>query len=251
MKVNYWFISDLHLKDINERNGNRLLRFLHFLSQDAANNQLFLLGDIFDFWLSDGRAFQNHYKELIEMIKDFINKGGKVFYFEGNHDFHIDVFWTKKLGIPVFENEQYFKIGEYKVRMEHGDFINPKDVAYLKYRETVRKPWIEPIGHIVPGFFWKHVGEYLSSKSRKRSGHYGQQNIEKIKDLIREYAKKIHKKNNFDILITGHMHVFDDYTFQADHGPVRSINLGTWLETPRVLKICGPDVQFLDVDSLI
>ncbi len=251
MSVQHWFISDLHIKNINERSGNTLLRFLFFLNQNPSQHQLFLLGDIFDFWISDGQAFQNHYKFLIEQIQKFLDGGGKIFYFEGNHDFHIDVFWTKKLGIPVFENEAYFKIGEYKVRLEHGDFINPNDKAYLKYRETVRKSYIEPFAHFIPGSIWKFIGEAVSSNSRKKSSNYAVKNQDQIKKWIREYAHKTHKQKEFDLLITGHMHVVDDYTFQTNSGPARSLNLGTWLDRPRALKIQGSHVEMILIEELL
>ncbi len=251
MSVKHWFVSDIHLKNVNERNGNRLLRFFHFLRKDPKNNQIFLLGDIFDFWLSDGRAFQKHYKVLIEEMKNFLAEGGKIFYFEGNHDFHIDVFWTKKMGIPVFEDIQYFKIGEYKVRLEHGDFINPQDKAYLKYRERVRQPWVELLAHTLPGTFWKNLGEFLSSRSRKKTSRYLSENIEKSVQLIRQYAKEEHRKNEFDIIITGHMHVVDDYIFKTQSGSARSINLGTWLDQPRTLLISGRHVEMINIDQLL
>ncbi len=251
MSVQHWFISDLHIKDINERSGNILLRFLFFLNLNPSKHQLYLLGDVFDFWVSDGRAFQNHYAVLISEIQKFLDGGGKVFYFEGNHDFHIDVFWTKKFGIPVFENEAYFKIGEYKVRLEHGDYINPNDKAYLKYRETIRRPWVEPIGHILPGFFLKWFGETISSKSRKKTAHYAVKNVQQIRQWIRSYAQKVHKQKEFDILITGHMHVVDDFTFQSNHGPVRSVNLGTWLDRPRALMIQGGNVEMILIEDLL
>jgi UDP-2,3-diacylglucosamine hydrolase len=250
MGVQHWFISDLHIKDINERSGNTLLRFLIYLNKNPSQHQLFLLGDIFDFWISDGRAFQKHYAYLIEQIQIFLEGGGKVFYFEGNHDFHVDVFWTKKLGVPVFENEAYFKIGEYKVRLEHGDFINPNDKSYLKYRQTVRKAYVEPFGHYLPGIFWKWVGEAVSAKSRKRSSTYAVQNQKQIIELIRTYAQKTHKQKEFDLIITGHMHVVDDFTFQTSEGPARSINLGTWLDRPRALRIEGSKIEMIDLKNL-
>ena len=64
-----WFISDLHLRDTFERNGQTLLRFLFYLNQNPKEHSLYLLGDIFDFWLSNGRAFENEYKELVEQIE--------------------------------------------------------------------------------------------------------------------------------------------------------------------------------------
>lgn len=232
---------------MNERNGNTLLRFLFKLNENPKNHRLFLLGDIFDFWLSDGRAFQNHYALIIDEIRKLKSGGGEVYYFEGNHDFHIDIFWTKRLGIPVIEDIEYFDLDGMKLRIEHGDFINPNDTAYLKYRATVRKRWVEPIGHIVPGWFWKWFGEKQSQKSRKKTAHYAIQNSESLRTLIRTYAENSYREKEFDLIVTGHMHIFDDYTFRVGEKNVRSINLGTWLEKPRVLHIENGKIEVLDL----
>jgi UDP-2,3-diacylglucosamine hydrolase len=249
--VNSWFISDLHLKDVNERNGNTLLRFLHFLNRNPKNHRLFLLGDIFDFWVSSGPAFVDHYKPLINEIAKLKKNGGEVFYFEGNHDFHVDVFWTKEFGIPVIEDIQYFDLDGLRLRLEHGDFINPNDIKYLKYRELVRHPLIEPLGHYLPGAFWKWFGENQSKKSRKRSLRYTQENTEEIKKLIRTYAESSYQQGAFDVMVTGHMHITDDYEFAVGGKKARSINLGTWLEKPRVLKIENKKIEMLDLEEFL
>lgn len=246
-----WFISDLHLKDVNERNGNTLLRFLFLLNKNPKNNRLFMLGDIFDFWLSNGRAFRHHYKVLINEIEKFKKAGGEVHYFEGNHDFHVDVFWTKYLDIPVYEQEAFFEIDGLKVRLEHGDFINPDDVAYLKYRALVRHPVIEPIGHVVPGWFWKWLGEKESQKSRKKSGGYMLQNAEKVRKLIHTHVEKVYDEKPYDLIVTGHMHIFDDYKFVRDAKTIRSVNLGTWLDQPRALKIENGKLEVVNVHEIV
>lgn len=243
-----WFISDLHLKDIKERNSQILLRFLLRLNGDPKNNQLFLLGDIFDFWLSDGRAFQNHYQGIIDEILKFKNNGGNVYYFEGNHDFHVDIFWTKKYGIPVIDDLAYFKIGDFETRLEHGDFINPHDHKYLNYRASVRRPWVEALGHLLPSFFLKWLGESLSANSRKKSKQYSINNQTEIKQMIRTHGEAVHKEKPFDLIITGHMHVLDDYVFSANGKSVRSINLGTWLHKPIALKVENSSVEWVELD---
>lgn len=245
--MKHWFISDLHITNINERNGNLLLRFFFFLNENPSQNVVYFLGDIFDFWLSDGNAFQNHYKQLIDEIRKFKTAGGQLIYFEGNHDFHIDRFWTKHLDIPVIENEAFFKIDGLKVRCEHGDYINPDDKAYIKYRETIRQPWIEWFAHSLPSFFWKSVGENLSKKSRKKTGQYAAQNPEKLKTMIQAYAMKVFNTEPFDLIITGHMHVFDDFIFESSGQKVRSVNLGTWLVKPLALCISQGHIEVVDL----
>ncbi len=246
-----WFVSDIHLKDLKERNGQTLLRFVHYLNQNPSQHQLFLLGDIFDFWLSGGWAFTRFYKPLLIEIEKFKNNGGTVSYFEGNHDFHIDVYWTKKLGIPVYEKEHYFKIGNLTVRLEHGDFINPDDVAYLKYRAFIRQPYIEIFGHILPSFFWKAVGEKLSHKSRKRTAKYASDNAEKVQTLIRAYAHSAFAEKPFDLIVTGHMHIRDEYAFQVEAKKITSINLGTWLEKPCALQLKDDQFQMIELEDFL
>lgn len=235
--MNSWFVSDIHLTGVHERNGNILLRFLFYLNQNPKEQRLFLLGDIFDVWVSNGRAFVNHYKLIIDEIVKLKKAGGEVFYFEGNHDIHVDVFWSKEFNIPVIENMQYFDLDGLIVRLEHGDFINPDDSAYLQYRDLVHHKWIEFLGHNLPSHFWKWLAGAQSKKSRKKTARYSIDNATEIVKLIRTYAQNKYREKPFDLIVTGHMHIFDDYQFQIQDTKVRSINLGTWLETPRVLKI--------------
>ncbi|MFZ3228658.1 MAG: metallophosphoesterase [Pseudobdellovibrio sp.] len=246
-----WFVSDIHLKNINERNGNTLLRFLFYLNKNPKQHQIFFLGDIFDFWVSDGAAFVSHYQQLIDEIGKFKKNGGIVYYFEGNHDFHVDVFWTKKLNIPVYEKQAYFKIGNLEVRVEHGDLINLEDIAYLKYRAFVRHSVMETIGHLLPSTFLKWMGESISLKSRKRTSNYEKINTAKVKDLIRSHAHKSYLEKPFDLIVTGHMHVCDEYLFQENGRKVESINLGTWLDKPRVLKIEDQQAKLIDLVDIL
>ncbi len=248
--MKHWFISDLHITDINERNGNLLLRFFFFLNENPSQHSLYFLGDIFDFWLSESHSLQVHYKQLIDEIRKFKNGGGKLYYFEGNHDFHLDRFWTDQLDIPVIKNEAFFNIDGLKVRCEHGDYINPDDHVYLAYREQVRKPWVEWLAHNIPGRIWRTLGERHSKKSRKKSGAYAVENSEKLRAMIQAYAMKVHNAEKFDLIITGHMHVFDDYTFEAGGKKVRSVNLGTWLAEPVALLIEDGRIRIVNVSSI-
>lgn len=228
---------------MHERNSQILLRFLHSLAKKSTNElqntKVFLLGDIFDFWLSGHMTFVRKFQPLVDAIADLKSKKVEIIYFEGNHDFHIDEFWTKHLDITVFVDAQYMNLDGYQLRIEHGDLINLEDQAYLKYRATIRHSWIEPIGHIVPGWFWNWFGLKMSKKSRKKTSLYGKQNEKELIEMIRHHARRSYEEKPFDFLIAGHMHVFDIYelsTSVSENKKATSINLGTWLEKPRILK---------------
>lgn len=249
--MNSWFLSDIHLKDLHERNGNTLLRFLFYLNQNPKAHRLFLLGDIFDAWVSDGRAFVKHYRPLIDELEKFKFGGGEVYYFEGNHDVHIDIFWTKKFGIPVIEDMAYFNLHGKIVRLEHGDLINPDDRAYHDYRDLIHTPWVEVLAHRLPSHFWKWLTEWQSSKSRKKTSRYALENTEAIIALIRKHAVTSFNKKAFDLIVTGHMHIFDDYSFNVNGKSVRSINLGTWLEIPRALRMTDEKLEIIDLTDFL
>ena len=159
-----WFVSDIHLKDLHERNGNTLLRFLFYLKQNPKEHRLFLLGDIFDAWVSDGPAFVNHFRMLIDEIVKFKKAGGEVYYFEGNHDVHVDVFWTKQFNIPVIEEMQYFEL--------HGILQEAWSTQLLG---VVENPSIEDRKHLQdeivhPTLSWKERKElFVKRFARVRS----------------------------------------------------------------------------------
>lgn len=245
-----WFLSDIHLRSNEERNGQILLRFLHSLQQsDPDKTQLFLLGDIFDLWIGGSSFFADKFKPLIDALKTLRERGLRIVYIEGNHDVHIEGFFEKKLGIDVFVEAQYYQINNLTLRLEHGDLINRHDEAYLKYRRLIRNPWLRPLKDIVPGALWDWAGTRASKKSRAQSSHYRVQNEARLIQMIREHAVHVHKTEPpFDVIISGHMHVFDDHKIQIDGKEIRSINLGSWFEdSVRVLKMKGQDFSWVEL----
>lgn len=224
---------------MQERNGKILLRFLRsLLEKNPSEIHLFLLGDIFDLWIGGHQYFVKRYQPLIEVLQALKAAGTRITYIEGNHDLHIEDFFKKQLGADVFVEAQYFNIDGMKVRCEHGDLINSNDKAYLRYRGVVRHPLVKPLGTRLPGQFWGYVGEKMSQKSRKKSGTYRVQNESALVQMIRGHIAKAYQEQEFDIVISGHMHVFDDHVVDFDGKKVRSINLGSWFEdTIKVFQI--------------
>lgn len=234
-----WFLSDIHLKSVEERNGKILLRFLRsLLEQNPAHVHLFLLGDIFDLWIGGHDYFVQKFEPLMEALKKLKAAGARITYIEGNHDVHIEGFFQKKLGAEVFVEAQYFEIDGLKVRCEHGDLINLKDKAYLRYRGVIRHPLVKPLGTHLPGRFWGYVGKKMSQKSRKKSGSYRARNEAQLIAMIRGHVVHAYSEKPFDYVISGHMHVYDDHVVEIDGQKVRSINLGSWFEkTVKVFRI--------------
>jgi len=241
-----WFLSDIHLKSLNERNGNILLRFLLSLQdQTRPATHLFLLGDIFDFWVGDHTHYEKKFQPLVTAILQLQKQGLKIVYLEGNHDVHVVQFWRRH-GIECHVEDQYLELAGQVLRISHGDLINPNDTAYLRYREFVRRWYMEKLAHRLPAAQLERIGKVASLKSRKRSVGKREDRSEQMRKLIRSYAEKCYAEKPFDLLITGHMHVIDDWSWQptGTQKTSRSINLGSWWQEPKVLQWDGQSLNW-------
>ncbi len=226
-----WFLSDIHLKTAEERNGKILLRFLRYLlTQNAKNIHLFLLGDIFDLWVGKHRYFADQFPEHMQALKQLKQAGARLTFIEGNHDVHVEGYFEKHLGFEVHVEAQYYNIDGVTLRCEHGDLINLNDEKYLRYRSIIRNPFIKPLGNLLPGRFWAHLGNKASKKSRERSSHYRAVNEVELGQMIRSHTPRAFAEKPFDMIISGHMHVFEDHTEVIEGRTVHTVNLGSWFE---------------------
>lgn len=231
-----YFLSDIHIKSSQDEKYKVLDKFLSstfFLDP----GDIYLVGDIFDLWVSDHSVFTKQYHSVIQSLKTIKSAGYQIYYFEGNHDLHLKKFWQDHLGFKVISDILYTEIGNKIFRIEHGDLINIQDKDYLKLRAFLRNPYMTFLAHHVSGYFWNFIGKKWSHQSRRQSASYLENKKNDVIAMIREYANKTHVTKKFDYIITGHMHVFDDFIFESENqSKVRSINLGSWFEGYYILK---------------
>jgi UDP-2,3-diacylglucosamine hydrolase len=230
------FLSDIHLRSLEERNGQTLLRFLNSLeAQTGPAPAIFLLGDIFDLWVSKHKVFVRRYDALLQTLARLKAKGSRIIFFEGNHDLHLAPYWEKVLGAEVYVSASIFSVGGLRIRCEHGDEINREDEAYLKLRAFLRHPVTAFFGHTIPGGFWDYVGNKASHQSRKRSSIQREDSEEKLRLLIRAHGERVWEEDPFDAIVSGHLHIRDDWIFQKNGKAIRSFNLGSWSDDIQVL----------------
>jgi UDP-2,3-diacylglucosamine hydrolase len=245
--MNAWFISDIHIRDINDRRGFLFLKFLDRLLSDLPVTHLFLLGDIFDMWIGPSHYFSSKFQPIVDRISELKKRGVVIDWIEGNHDMHLKNFWEKELGVSVYTESHTVQLNDIVFRLEHGDMINPFDEPYIRYRSLIRSPIIEQLAQIVPGRAINKIGTYFSRKSRHKSSEFAEHYPDQIREMVHNYAHKIAEFENFDFIITGHVHVRDEYTFLSKNKKVTSINLGSWMDDkPSVLFFDGKHVRFVN-----
>ena len=234
---------------MQERSSQKLLRFLLSLADGTRPaTHLYLVGDVFDVWVGDHAYFEKRFGPLIEAILRCRDRGIRVQYFEGNHDVHVKRYWERRHQIACFTEAQYQQVGLRVLRIEHGDLINAQDEAYLKYREFIRRPALKLIAHVVPGLIFQRLGEKASRKSRTHSEVQRSQNETELRQMIRDHAVRSFGEKPFDLIVTGHMHILDDWNFEEQGRRVRSVNLGSWFGDTQVFHLTDETGTWVPVD---
>lgn len=247
-----YFVSDLHLHSSDEPRAGLFARFLRDRLNEVRLGQsvrLFLVGDIFDLWVGGHSYFQESFAEIVSLLRELIQNGVEVSYFEGNHDLHLTQFWQNQLGARVYKDAGDFEIEGLRVRVEHGDLINPDDRGYLALRWFLRTKPLEYLALNLPAALVRAIGQRASSASRHYSGLDGRDKAHEteIRALTRKHAEKRFYENPFDLMITGHVHVVDDFQFVVEGRKVRSVNLGSWFDQPRAFVIEKEKAEFIEL----
>lgn len=242
--IEAYFVSDIHIREADEARALKFYDFLVILKNTDATH-LFLVGDIFDLWIHNHKYFIEKYKKIVNAIKEVVQAGIEVHYFEGNHDLYLLRFWQQEVGVRVHEGPEFFSVGPFNIQVEHGDEMNPDDKGYLFLRSLLRSQPIRWVAKNLPGSVVQKIGHRASLASRSYTSNQKSLHAEQVRSFMRTYADQAFKKRNYDYLITGHTHVLD--TYEVAKNSAYSINLGSWFDKQFVLKITAEGHQFVEL----
>jgi UDP-2,3-diacylglucosamine hydrolase len=218
-------------------NAQIFLDFLQDLKPGENITHLFLLGDIFDLWIADHQYFQERFPKIILELKRLKSGGLEIHYFEGNHDLYLNSFWQQELGIVVHSGPIHYSLGSLRLYLAHGDQIDKEDYGYRFLRWFLRTPVMKLVAHNLPGRWVARIGDQASRSSRHYTSAVKTITNSRAQKLLRDFIQKKAEEEDFDMAVTGHLHIFDDFNFEVNLRKVRSFNLGTWLEKPRILWV--------------
>lgn len=192
------FLSDAHLRDVRDENYRHLLEFLN---QQQDLDALFLLGDIFELWLGYEHLVFSAYVPLLEQLRRLSDRGTRLFYVEGNHDFSLGPYFSDTLNCHIITEEELICWDSRNILVCHGDLISPTP-AYLRLRKFWRSRFIKVLARIIhPDLVWK-FGLWLSEKSLQ------QRPVNKKYDPTRwlHHHAANQTPATWDLMICGHFH---------------------------------------------
>ncbi len=246
MTTEAYFLSDIHLKNLDQPDAQVLLGLLEDLGPRVQATHLFLVGDIFDFWLGGHDYFVQKFSPIVDNLRRIVADGVEVHYFEGNHDLYLRDFWQDQLGMRVHVRACLFQLGNLRVRVEHGDLLDPDDRGYRFLRRLLRSPVVEYAGSRLPGGdLLSRIGRVASRTSRRYTSHHKTISDDHARTTVRSHAERAVHEEPFDLIITGHVHVRDEHEFEVGGRKVRSVNLGSWADSPCTFRITDTRREFI------
>ena len=172
MKNKIYFISDFHLGVPDyERSLDRekkIVRWLEFIKTDAA--ELYLLGDVFDFWFEYKHAVPRGYVRLLGKLAELSDSGIKIHYFTGNHDMWVFDYIPKEIGATLYREPVIRTYGEKKFFIGHGDGLGPGDHGYKFIKKIFASKTCQWLFARFHPNFGTWLANYFSRKSRIATG---------------------------------------------------------------------------------
>jgi UDP-2,3-diacylglucosamine hydrolase len=216
-------ISDVHIRK-NHDKGSQLVD-LFIRQNDTVNAEIVcFLGDIFDFMVGSKKAWFKTYSQFFDGLKLLCDQGKKIYYIQGNHDFHIGGIFDEFLKRNNYPSDQIIysqkplliKVDGENVLIGHGDDIELNNPGYEKWKSIYTSQWFKFINEkIFPAWFITFIGEKASSNSKYRNSksfEYQQTKETFRNDLV------MYNNQKAKIVLMGHSHILDEYKVKKENG---------------------------------
>ncbi|HXH31723.1 MAG TPA: UDP-2,3-diacylglucosamine diphosphatase [Bacteriovoracaceae bacterium] len=236
-------ISDIHIKDPGD-DADRLLQAFLDHPQVRSSDYVMLLGDIFDLMCGPHDAYLKSFSHLFAKLKALQDQGTKVYFFEGNHDVHLEALFKKFWPAGDLKPRQHPLIEEIEGKVyyfSHGDEHEVDNLSYQRYKSFILSPPLKFVAdHLMPYAVLNFIGKRASKVSRKKGSRSF--DAEAVRAKFREGVLKT-TQGKYDFVLGGHSHVQDQH--KLPEGPGVYVNNGYALRTKTFILIDSHQVHFV------
>ncbi len=217
------FIADAHLRNPEDFNYRVLQKFLDGLKGNT--EALFILGDLFEFWIGYGHNPFRQYLPVLEMLREIRESGTQITYFEGNHDFHMGPFFEKTLRADIYRGPQVLTLNDKKVYLCHGDQIIGNDYGYSVLRLLLHNPLTGILLPLVPHRLTSFIADRMSRLSARN--HVARNRRWDYEAILKSFAARKFT-SGCDVVISAHFHTPYMERAETDKGEKTLLSLGDW-----------------------
>lgn len=224
-----YFASDVHLGLHYHNQSAKVIerRFVEWLcSIEADCEELYLVGDIFDFWYEWRRVVPKGFVRTLGKLASMCDNGIKIHLFVGNHDLWQSSYFQDELGVTLHTTPLETVIQGKSLYIAHGDNVGKRDLAGRVLSSTFRgrftrwafSKFVHPNSAMRFGLGWSNSSRH----SRDGVAHeFGGES-----EYLVKFARSISAHNYF---IFGHLHTPVIHKLNDSDSVVV---LGQWIEQP-------------------
>jgi UDP-2,3-diacylglucosamine hydrolase len=194
------FISDLHLQEAHPRTAEAFFRFLD--ERASAAGQLYLLGDIFEYWAGDDDLGSPFHQRIVGALRALADAGIALFWLAGNRDFLVGTEFARAAGLTLLAEPYVTTVGGQRIAIVHGDAQCTGDVKYMAFRAQVRDPAWQQQFLAMPLAQRKAIIAGLREGSREAHSTKSYE----IMDVTPDAIAALHEATGSDVIIHGHTH---------------------------------------------
>jgi UDP-2,3-diacylglucosamine hydrolase len=242
LKKKIFFVSDAHLGVPDFASSRKrelfLVNWLDKIKNEA--EEIYLMGDIFDFWFEYKTVVPKGYVRLLGKLAEISDSGIRINYFTGNHDMWIKRYFEDEINFHIFREPIKKVINGKKFLIGHGDGLGPDDHGYKFIKRVFSNKlcqWLFSILH--PGFGIK-LALFFSRRSRVARGDTDEIFLGENKERLIVYAKTILEKEHFDYFVFGHRHLPLDIKLSDSS---RYLNIGDWIVNFTYVEYDGNNLE--------
>ncbi|HEX4886725.1 MAG TPA: UDP-2,3-diacylglucosamine diphosphatase [Luteibaculaceae bacterium] len=223
-----YFNSDYHLGIPNARQSRerelRVVRWLDSIKHDA--EEIYLLGDLFDFWFEYQHVIPKGFVRLQGKIAELSDSGIRMHFFVGNHDLWVKNYFEEELGLHIHRDNLRINCGSKRFFIHHGDGKGPNDKGYKRMKKVFTNPFFQWC------FRWLHpdlgvgLAHFFSRRSSAKTRHKDAVFLGEDQEWLVQYAKRKYSEEPADFFVFGHRHLPLEIAINPD---ATYINLGDWI----------------------
>jgi UDP-2,3-diacylglucosamine hydrolase len=201
-----FFVADTHL---DWRRPRRTALFLSFLDTvRAEGGDLYILGDLFDYWANNRVVFRRNH-EVLEAIRCLTQVGQRVALLFGNRDLLLRERYLGRYGIRFLGETATVVEQDLTIFLAHGHTLCADDIQFQNYR---RRTWplYRALDRVLPGSIENHLAERFIFESKMAIEAQGQSRFQLSETSIRRrFDEGAHA------VICGHSHRADHTVYEG------------------------------------
>ena len=237
-----YFASDVHLGLYPpERSLEREKVFVDWFKDIRTDaSDIYLLGDIFDFWHEYKRVVPRGFTRFLGTLSETVDSGVNVHFFTGNHDIWVYDYLPSETGVKIYREHITRELSGKKFFIGHGDGLGKGDKGYKMLKAVFTNKLLQWLFARLHPNFSLSFGLNWSKHSRYAKGIIPEEFAGEEKEFQLEFAKEKLKTENYDFFVFGHRHIPMDIRIGDS---TRLINLGDWINNFTYAVFDGEEMQ--------